>query len=333
MVAILPRSVPPPDHDRRSEERRPALGDGTGKVVAVVLLLLGAAAFSGSGGRHRPRQRGAAVADTIRLVTEAWGAGTPVVIVPGVLGSAYSFRKVIPSLVADSFRVTVVDPLGFGASPHPAHADYSFTAQADRVAATMERVAGRPAILVCHALSGPICLRIGYRHPELVRGIVSINGGASDEAGTAQMRRELKLGRLVLKIAGRGFALHKVRNALIRNSGDASWVTDSVVAQYVAPFGPDAREIVSAMERVMRARDPEPLVPNLPRVAAPVLLLVGLTTHDAKKLPLDESQRSAMRQGLPHLEEEVVPGAGEFIQEEQPSRVIAAVEKLRSETR
>lgn len=261
------------------------------------------------------------------------GKGTPVVIVTGVLGSAYAWRKVVPSLVADGFRVTIIDPLGFGASPHPDDADYSTTAQAQRVAATIAQVESAPVILVCQALAGPICLRIGYQRPQLVRGIVSVNGGASEQAGTAQIRFALTFARIVLFFAGRNFALHKVRDGLVESSGDTTWVTPATVNAYVAPFGSDAREVVRSMQRIVSAREPEPLRPNLGRVRAPYLLLYGPVARNPKDPPLAADEREILRTHLPHFQEEVVNGAGQFIQEEQPQRVVAAIQKMRTQTR
>ncbi|HEX9107727.1 MAG TPA: alpha/beta fold hydrolase, partial [Longimicrobiales bacterium] len=259
--------------------------------------------------------------------------GTPVVIVTGVLGSAYSYRKVVPELVARDFRVTIIDPLGFGASPRPDGADYSSGAQANRVAAVMERKAGGPALLVCHALAGPICLRLAYRRPDLVRAVVSINGGASEQAGTAQMRMALKFARIVLAIAGRGFAIRKLKGGLIDSSGDPSWVTDDVVAHYVAPFGSDPRQVIASLQQILGAREAEPLRPNLRRVRVPVLLLYGPRTHDPNQPALSLEERQLMRAELPHFQQEDVTGAGTYIQEEQPGQVVAAVVRMRDQIR
>ncbi len=291
-----------------------------------MLLALGALMPASLGAQAPPSTD---VAADPPLATFSYGTkGTPLVIVTGVLGSAYAYRKVIPELVARDFRVTVVDPLGFGASPRPDGADYSSGAQANRVAAVIEQKVG-PAILVCHALAGPICLRVAYRRPDLVRGIVSINGGASEQAGTAQMRLALKFARIVLAIAGRSFATHKLKNGLIDSSGDPSWVTDDVVAHYVAPFGSDPRRVVASLQQIIGAEEREPLRPNLRRVRAPVLLLYGPKTHDPKEPALNLDERQLMRAELPHFQEEEVAGAGTYIQEEQPARVVAAIVRMR----
>src|SRR5260370_42184000 len=42
------------------------------------------------------------------------GHGEPVVLLPGLFGSAYGFRKVIPLLTGAGYRILVVEPLGWG---------------------------------------------------------------------------------------------------------------------------------------------------------------------------------------------------------------------------
>jgi pimeloyl-ACP methyl ester carboxylesterase len=61
------------------------------------------------------------------------GEGRDVVLIPGLFGSAFGFRKVIPLFMAKGFRTIVVEPLGVGSSARPRMADYTLTAQADRI--------------------------------------------------------------------------------------------------------------------------------------------------------------------------------------------------------
>src|SRR2546421_11339776 len=53
------------------------------------------------------------------------GTGDPVVLVPGLFGSAFGYRAVIPLLTDAGYRAIVVEPLGIGSSARPEHADYS----------------------------------------------------------------------------------------------------------------------------------------------------------------------------------------------------------------
>ena len=83
-----------------------------------------------------------AVGERLRVVDS--GAGDAIVLVPGLLESAFAFRKLSALLLGAGYRVVVVEPLGFGGSGRPKTADYSLTAQADRIAAALEGSASSP---------------------------------------------------------------------------------------------------------------------------------------------------------------------------------------------
>src|SRR5689334_17928070 len=76
------------------------------------------------------------VAEGETLRTTSLGTGDPVVLVPGIFGGAFGYRKISGPLVSAGHRVVVVEPLGYGSSSHPKNADYSFDAQTARVART-----------------------------------------------------------------------------------------------------------------------------------------------------------------------------------------------------
>src|SRR3989454_5005591 len=116
------------------------------------------------------------------------GAGDPVVLIPGLFGSAFGYRSVLPRLVEAGYRTIVIEPLGIGTSARPEHADYSLTAQADRVAAALDRLGVRDAIVVAHSVGAAIAYRLAYRRPHLGRGIVSPDGGPAQGATTPRLR-------------------------------------------------------------------------------------------------------------------------------------------------
>jgi len=98
------------------------------------LWLLLAAAVSADSGRSFP----VVVAPGESLHVAVFGRGEPIVIIPGFFGSVFGFRKLVPLLEAAGYQPTVVEPLGTGFSGRPARADYSFIAQADRIAAALD---------------------------------------------------------------------------------------------------------------------------------------------------------------------------------------------------
>src|SRR2546430_15924478 len=66
-----------------------------------------------------------APAESVRVTVG--GAGDPVVLIPGLFGSAFGYRSVLPRLVDAGYRTIVIEPLGIGTSARPQHADRSLT--------------------------------------------------------------------------------------------------------------------------------------------------------------------------------------------------------------
>src|SRR5437867_7393711 len=56
--------------------------------------------------------------------------GTPVVLIPGLFGSAFAYRTLVPQLTAAGYQAIVIEPLGIGGSARPARAHYPATAPA-----------------------------------------------------------------------------------------------------------------------------------------------------------------------------------------------------------
>src|SRR5213594_965546 len=89
---------------------------------------------------------------TESLAVATAGAGEPVVLIPGLFGSEFGFRKLVPLLNGAGYRTIVVEPLGIGSSARPQRADYSLTAQADRIAGVLDSLGIRQAFVIAHSL-------------------------------------------------------------------------------------------------------------------------------------------------------------------------------------
>src|SRR6266513_2652236 len=111
------------------------------------------------------------VAPAESLSVEITGRGDPVVLIPGLFGSAFGCRKVVPLLVGAGYRTIVIEPLGVGASGRPEKANYSLTAQADRIAAALDSLRVRNALVLAHSIGGSEAFRLAYRRPDLVRAL------------------------------------------------------------------------------------------------------------------------------------------------------------------
>src|SRR6266853_1167369 len=250
------------------------------------------------------------------------GTGDPVVLVPGLFGSAFGYRAVIPLLTDAGYRAIVVEPLGIGSSARPEHADYSLTAQADRIAAALDRLSVQHAIVVAHSLGASMAFRLAYRRPDLVAGIVSLDGGPAERAATRAFRRAMRLAHWIKLFGGVKLVRRKIRGQLIKASGDSSWVSERVVDGYTAGAAHDLDATLKAFLAMAERREPERLQPHLAEVRCPVRLLLGTATHEGG---VSAEEVAVLAAALPAFVVDSVAGAGHFIYEEQPAVVVEAV--------
>ena len=267
------------------------------------------------------------VAPAESLSVELTGRGDPVVLIPGLFGSAFGFRKLVPLLVTAGYRTIVIEPLGVGASGRPEKANYSLTAQADRIAAVLDSLHVRRALVLAHSIGGSEAFRLAYRRPDLVRALLSIEGGPTERAITPAFKRALRLAPWIKLLGGIRLIRRKIRGMLMDSSGDASWVTDSVVLGYTAAAGRDLDATLKAYLAMANAREPELLAPHLPQVRCPVRLMVGGARHDGD---VGAREVQLLERTLPAFVLDSVPAAGHFIQEEEPGAVLAAVARLKT---
>jgi len=256
------------------------------------------------------------------------GAGPAVVMIPGLFGSAYGYRRLIPLLTDAGYTAIVIEPLGIGGSARPRYADYSLTAQAERVAAVLDTLRIRNVMMMGHAVSTSIALRLALRRPDLVAGVVALDGGPAEAAATKGFRRAMTYAPLLRLFGGKGLVRKKVHRYMIGASADTSWVTPVVVAGYTADAARDLDKTLDAFEGMAEAREPQKLIPALGRIRCPVRLVVGGVPHDGAVPP---GEITLMRQRLPLFAVDSLPGVGHFAVEERPAAVLASVQRMRAQ--
>ena len=147
------------------------------------------------------------------------GTGPAVVFIPGLFGSAFGFRKLVQPLNEDGYRVILIEPLGIGGSGKPEGADYSLTAQADRIAAVLVALEADRAVIVAHSVGASIALRLAHRHPERVAAVVSLDGGPAEVAATSGFRWAMRFAPLIKLFGGKSRLRSRVRSTLIVGEG------------------------------------------------------------------------------------------------------------------
>ncbi len=267
--------------------------------------------------------------ETIRTTTIGHG-DQPVVFIAAIFGGAYGYRHLTVPLAELGFRCVVVEPLGMGFSSHPSKSDYSFTAQTDRIGHVLDSLGVRDAIIVAQSTAASIALRLSYRRPDLVRGVLSISGGPSETPATPGLKRSLRYGGFLTKLfVTKGMLRGKVRDDLVASSGDTTWVTEVVVDEYTAGQAADVDGTIDGLRKMSKAKEPESLGARMHETRVPVRLLVGTAPH---KSAVKDDEVELMASQIPDFSIEFVAGSGQYIHEEQPAAVLAAFSKLAETT-
>lgn len=288
-------------------------------MVPLLLLAVALAAHDTS------RSFQVVVAPGESLHVAVFGRGEPVVLIPGFFGSVFGFRKLIPLLEEAGYQPTVVEPLGTGFSGRPAHGDYSFIAQADQIAAVLDSLRIRNAPVIAHSVGGAMALRLAYRRPDLVRSLISLEGGPTERVATPEFKRAAKYIPWIKLLGGIKLIRKVVRRTLVRSSGDTTWITDGVVFGYTAGAARDLNGTLLSYLAMADSRERDRLEPHLRTVRCPVRLVIGGARHDGGVGPEEVVE---LARELPRFAVDSVPGAGHYLQEEQPEAVLRILERV-----
>lgn len=309
---------------------------GTRAVRLALAVAAGAALFqplSAQDGTVDPLpgvERRIAVAPAETLFVADAGTGEAVVLIPGILGSAYQFRRIAPLLLAEDFRVIAIEPIGVGRGSRPDEADYSLTAQADRVIMLLDSLNIERAYLAAHSVGGSVALRAAYRHAGRVSGVLLMEAGATESATTPSLRTALKFDWLIKLFGGMSRIRGKVRGGLRDNSANPAWVTEEVVRGYLVGASDDVDTALQGLKAFAASEEPDSLGPNLPAISAPVFMLLGGHPHDSSPQQIEVDR---MLERLPAFVMDTIPNVGHFPHEEAPDWVVYGMLRLRDASR
>jgi pimeloyl-ACP methyl ester carboxylesterase len=123
-----------------------------------------------------PEPRSIAVGNGIELSTIEAGEGPLVVLCHGFPELAYSWRHQIPALAAAGYRVLAPDMRGYGASSAPAAIeDYDILSLCGDMAGLLDAVGEQQAIFVGHDWGANVVWWMSVIHPERVRAVAGLS--------------------------------------------------------------------------------------------------------------------------------------------------------------
>lgn len=107
------------------------------------------------------------------VVRELGGAGTPLVVLHGLLGSSRNWQSAGVAMAERGYRVLAPDLRNHGASPWGE--DCSYAAMAADVIAFLEKASFGPVHLLGHSMGGKVAMRLVMDRPDLVARLTVVD--------------------------------------------------------------------------------------------------------------------------------------------------------------
>jgi aminoacrylate hydrolase len=248
------------------------------------------------------------------LYFEITGTGPPLLLVPGLAGSAHFWRLQIPRL-AQRFTVVVHDHRGVGRSSRDAIV-YSIEQMAADVLALMDHLGIDKAALIGQSTGGAIGQYLAATQPHRISRLVLSSTWTHADA---YFKRQFELRRDMLRTAG--IALYTRTGSLLLYPPDWLRDHDAEIGQAEARSIADAPSVeilLSRLDALLRF-DGRPLAP---RIVCPTLVIASL---DDRVTPPYFSH--ALAQAIPGARLVLLESGGHFVplvQAEQYGELVLA---------
>ena len=299
------------------------------KTVAILFALLFTAG-SPVYAQDAPRNRFAATEvaaerfEVGALAVERHGKrGTPMILIPGLASGTWVWQDAIRTFRDDQVLYVVTLPGFDGRAPIAGNMLDEVQESLHQLIASRKLV--KP-VLVGHSLGGTLSLAIAQQYPELIGGVVSIDGlpvfpGTEDMP--PEQRPQLADG-VMRRMAGlTPAAFAGQQQQYMRSIG----VVDMARADELAKL--TARSDTAATVQYMAAVMALDLRPGLPQIKAPVLVLAPFLDLDATAPNAGIASKvgyyTELMSGTPKVNVVGIPGARHFAMIDQPQRVTDAI--------
>jgi pimeloyl-ACP methyl ester carboxylesterase len=290
-----------------------------------------------------PPARRMPVGGGIELSVAEAGSGPPVVLCHGFPELAFSWRHQVPALAAAGYRVLVPDMRGYGDSSAPAEIEaYDVVELCGDMAGLLDRAGERSAIFIGHDWGANVAWWMAAIHPQRVRAVAGLSVPFVPRAPAAPipiMRRHLGEDFYIVWFQQPGVAdaalARDVRRTLTTSrQWTAQWAEeDGASAKRPDWLAEDELQVyIDAFERTGFSgglnwyrnidRNWERTEPyGERRINQPAMFLTGELDPVRSFMPAE-----AMQGWVTDLREQVVvPGAGHWVQQQQPEAVNEAL--------
>jgi non-heme chloroperoxidase len=259
---------------------------------------------------------------TVLSALTAGGVGPAVVFVHGYTANVNEWNFAWDALVAKGFRVIAFDQRGHGRSTLGSDGIGSEVMAAD-VAAVLEYLDVRDAVLVGHSMGGFVSIRALLDHPELaerLRGLVLFATWAGRVLDGAPQNR------LQIPLMEYGVLQQLLRSknvgVLLGAAQCGSRPSPAMISAFVESFSRHLEEH-GPLTPIVQAFSREDRYPRLGEITVPTVVMVGSADRTT---PPSHSRRLA--EGIPGARLVSVPDAGHLLNWEAADELVEVIESL-----
>jgi pimeloyl-ACP methyl ester carboxylesterase len=251
------------------------------------------------------------------------GGGRPLVMIPGLASGAWAWQHAVRAFMPTHTVYVLTFP---GFDGRPAGPDATLDAARASIVALIEQRKLKRPVLVGHSLGGTLALAIAAQRPELVGGVVSLDGLPvfPGTEGLPEAQRAAMAATFRQRVAPVDAAAFLAQQ---QEYMSGTGVVDMGRGDELAKLS--ARSDPRAVTHYMADAFALDLRPRLPAIAAPVLLVVPYFAVDAQQQMLTEAGKleyyQKIMEGTPSLKVVPVAPARHFAMFDAPDQVNGAI--------
>lgn len=176
-AGIAFRRAPPKSSLAAMAGSHPYLAGAVAGAAALALTVLLNYRLAAAAERHNPPIGKFVEVDGVRLHYTEQGAGKPLVLLHGNGSMIQDFASSgLIEMASQTYRVICFDRPGFGHSERPRDTIWTAEAQAELIAAALEKIGVSNAIVLGHSWGCSVAVALALKSPKLVRSLVLASG-------------------------------------------------------------------------------------------------------------------------------------------------------------